>query len=319
MGFIKSSLFISLDGVIEAPETWHFPYFNDQMGEAVNQQMSDTDATLLGRHTYGAFAAYWPTADPADPITGVMNGSRKYVVSNTLTEATWQNSSVISGDVAAELTKLKADTRLGTTGSATLVRWLLEHGLVDELHLLVHPIVVGHGKKLFADGATVPLKLMSSTTFDTGVVTSSTRALTTPRPATSQPTDRHIREETSMRYMVMHYQTQEMEDGILPSAEQQAAIGEYMQEAAMSGVLLAGEGVASSSQGARVEVNDGKVRVIDGPFAEAKELIAGFAILEVDSLGEAVEHARRFALLVGSERVDVRRVIEFEDLRQEPQ
>ena len=102
-----------------------------------------------------------------------------------------------------------------------------------------------------------------------------------------------------MRYMVMHYQTQEMEDGILPSAEQQAAIGEYMQEAAMSGVLLAGEGVASSSQGARVEVNNGKVRVIDGPFAEAKELIAGFAILEVDSLAEAVEHARKFALLVG--------------------
>src|SRR3954452_5166769 len=122
----------------------------------------------------------------------------------------------------------------------------------------------------------------------------------------------------TMRYMVMHYQTQEMEDGVLPSLEQQAAIGDYMQEAAMSGVLLAGEGVASSSQGARVEVQDGAVRVIDGPFAEAKELIAGFAILEVDSLAEAVEHARRFALLVGSERVDVRRVIELEDLRQDP-
>ena len=118
-----------------------------------------------------------------------------------------------------------------------------------------------------------------------------------------------------MRYMVMHYQTQDMEDGVLPSPEQQAAIGEYMQEAAMSGVLLSGEGVASSSQGARVEVTDGTVRVIDGPFAEAKELIAGFAILEVDSLAEAVEHARKFALLVGTERVDVRRVIEFEDLQ----
>src|SRR3954465_5012627 len=120
----------------------------------------------------------------------------------------------------------------------------------------------------------------------------------------------------TMRYMVMHYQTQEMEDGARPSPELQAAIGEYMQEAAMSGVLLAGEGVAPSSAGARVEVNDGAVRVIDGPFAEAKELIAGFAILEVDSLAGAVGHARRFALLVGSERVDVRRVIEFEDLAQ---
>ena len=118
-----------------------------------------------------------------------------------------------------------------------------------------------------------------------------------------------------MRYMVMHYQTQDMEDGVLPSPEQQAAIGEYMKEAAMSGVLLSGEGVQSSSKGARIEVNEGKVRVIDGPFAEAKELIAGFAILEVDSLAEAVEHARKFALLVGTERVDVRKVMEYEDLQ----
>ena len=72
--------------------------------------------------------------------------------------------------VAEQLAKLKADTRLGTTGSGTLVRWLLEQGLVDELHLLVHPIVVGHGKKLFEDGATVPLRLVSCTTFDNGVL-----------------------------------------------------------------------------------------------------------------------------------------------------
>ncbi len=118
-----------------------------------------------------------------------------------------------------------------------------------------------------------------------------------------------------MRYMVMHYQTQAMEDGVLPTPEAQAAIGKYMQDAAMSGVLLTGEGVAPSSAGARVEVADGQVRVIDGPYAEAKELIAGFAILEVGSLAEAVEHARKFALLVGAERVDVRRVIEFSDLQ----
>jgi len=170
MGFLKSSLFISLDGVIEAPETWHFPYFNDQMGAAVAEQMNNSDATLIGRQTYDEFAAYWPNADPGDPFTAVMNGARKYVVSTTLTDPAWENTSVISGDVAAELTKLKAGTRLGTTGSATLVRWLIEQRLVDELHLLVHPIVVGHGKKLFADGATVPLKLLSSTTFDTGVL-----------------------------------------------------------------------------------------------------------------------------------------------------
>ena len=170
MGFIKSGLFISLDGVIEAPETWHFPYFDDQMGAVVGELMSESDATLIGRNTYEGFAAYWPTADPDDPMTEAMNGARKYVVSNTLTDATWENSSVISGDIAAELTALKADTRLGTTGSATLVRWLVEQGLVDELHLLVHPVVVGHGKKLFADGAKVPLQLASSTTFTTGVL-----------------------------------------------------------------------------------------------------------------------------------------------------
>jgi hypothetical protein len=117
-----------------------------------------------------------------------------------------------------------------------------------------------------------------------------------------------------MRYMVMHYQTQAMEDGVKPSREEQAAVGRYMQEAGMAGVLLSGEGVAPSSDGARLEIADGDVRVIDGPFAEAKELIAGFAILEVDSLAEAVEHARKFALIIGVERIDVRRVLEYSDL-----
>jgi dihydrofolate reductase len=170
MGSIKSSLFISLDGVIESPETWHFDYFNDEMGAAVGALMAGNDATLLGRQTYDEFAGYWPNADPDEPITGQMNASRKYVVSSTLTDPAWENSIVVSGDVKAELTKLKHDNHLGTTGSATLVRWMLERQLVDELHLLIHPVVVGHGKKLFADGAKVPLRLVSATTFSTGVL-----------------------------------------------------------------------------------------------------------------------------------------------------
>jgi dihydrofolate reductase len=170
MGTIKSGLFISLDGVIESPQTWHFDYFNDEMGAAVGSLMSQSDAMLLGRRTYEEFAGFWPGADPEDPMTKQMNSARKYVVSSTLTDATWENSTVVQGDVKAELIELKRDTRLGTTGSATLVRWLLEQSLLDELHLLVHPLVVGHGHKLFADGAKVPLTLVSATTFTTGVL-----------------------------------------------------------------------------------------------------------------------------------------------------
>jgi dihydrofolate reductase len=167
MGYLKAGLFISLDGVIEAPQTWHFPYLDEQMGAAVGALMGGNDATLLGRNTYDEFASFWPNADPADPMTQAMNGGRKYVVSTTLEKAEWENSTVIG---VSELASLKETTKLGVTGSATLVRSLVELGLVDELHLLVHPIVVGHGKKLFTDGATVPLALVSSDTFSTGVV-----------------------------------------------------------------------------------------------------------------------------------------------------
>lgn len=170
MGIIKSGLFISLDGVIEAPETWHFPYFDDAMGGAVGAMMDGNDALLLGRKTYEGFASFWPSADPEDPTTAQMNGSPKYVVSTTLTEATWENSTLVSGDVKAEIAELKQAHQLGTSGSATLVQWLLENDLLDELHLLVHPIVVGSGKKLFEDGAQVPLTLVSSETFPTGVL-----------------------------------------------------------------------------------------------------------------------------------------------------
>ena len=117
-----------------------------------------------------------------------------------------------------------------------------------------------------------------------------------------------------MRYMVMHYETEASEAGEKPTPEQVQAIGEFMQETASSGVLLGGEGVFPSSHGTRLEFAEGDVRVIDGPFAEARELIAGFAILDVDTLAEAVEIARKFGLVVGTGRVDIRRVVEFSDL-----
>ena len=99
-----------------------------------------------------------------------MNETRKYVVSTTLSEATWQNTEIVSTDLVATLTDLKKNLRLNTAGSSTLVQWLIEEKLLDELHLLVHPIVVGHGKKLFTEGATVPLQLASSKALDSGVV-----------------------------------------------------------------------------------------------------------------------------------------------------
>lgn len=122
-----------------------------------------------------------------------------------------------------------------------------------------------------------------------------------------------------MRYMLMlKGDPPPVEDGAVsqPPEELIGAMLKYNEELAKAGVLLAAEGLYPSSAGAQVIYKDGKRTVVDGPFAEAKELIAGFAILEVDSLAEAVEHARKFALLVGTERVDVRKVMEYEDLQQ---
>lgn len=117
-----------------------------------------------------------------------------------------------------------------------------------------------------------------------------------------------------MRFMLMHYSTEDVEAGVPPSPEEIAKIGEFMEEYVKSGVLLAGEGVRPSSFGARVEIDDdGSANITDGPYAEAKELIAGFAILDCKSRDEAIEHAKRWAEVSGSTRVDVRQVAEFSD------
>jgi dihydrofolate reductase len=172
---IVAGLFISLDGVIESPDQWHFPYFNDEMGEAVGAQMAAADAMLIGRVTYQEFASYWPHQDEADvEMAGYMNNTPKLVVSNSLTSVDdWQNSTLITGNVAEQIARLKQQPgqNIGITGSATLVRSLLRDNLLDELNLLVHPIVVGSGKRLFPDGSDqVPLKLVDSKTFSTGVL-----------------------------------------------------------------------------------------------------------------------------------------------------
>jgi dihydrofolate reductase len=170
---IVSGLFISLDGVVEAPDQWHFPYFNEEMGEIVMGQMAASDAMLLGRVTYEEFASYWPQQPSDVPPADHMNNTPKFVVSTTLDQVDWQNSTLIKENVVEEITKLKKQPgkNIGMTGSATLVRSLLRDNLLDELHLLVHPIVVGKGKRLFPEGIDqMPLELVNSKTFNNGVL-----------------------------------------------------------------------------------------------------------------------------------------------------
>ena len=171
---VTAGLFVSLDGVVESPEKWHFPYFNDEIGEAFEAAIAASDAMLLGRVTYQEFAAYWPGVSSEDePFATHMNNTPKYVVSKTLDKAEWNNSTLISGNVAEEITKLKQQPgkNIGITGSATLVQSLLQDDLLDELGLMIHPVVVGSGKRLFQEGGGPKgLKLVDSMTFSTGVV-----------------------------------------------------------------------------------------------------------------------------------------------------
>jgi dihydrofolate reductase len=172
MGQIKSNFFISLDGVVESPDQWHFPYFNDEMGAAIETGVKTVAAFLLGRKLYEEWADYWPNQGDEVPFASFINNVPKYVVSNTLGEATWNNTTIISGDVATKVRQLKEQTDgdIALSGSATTVRWLLANDLLDELHLLVHPIAVGHGQRLFEDTPTYPLELTKSETFTTGVL-----------------------------------------------------------------------------------------------------------------------------------------------------
>jgi dihydrofolate reductase len=170
---IVASLFISLDGVVEAPETWHFPYFNDEMGAVVESLSAESDTMLLGRKTYQMFAGFWPQQGDDVEMAAQMNGTDKLVISSTLdTVDEWQNSTLLKGDPIEQLTALKQGPGkdLNTVGSVTLVRSLLRAKVLDELHLLVHPIAVGHGVRLFDEGETQPLELVSNSTFGTGVL-----------------------------------------------------------------------------------------------------------------------------------------------------
>jgi dihydrofolate reductase len=174
---ITADLFISLDGVVEAPDQWHFPYFNDEMGAAVDATLGAADTILFGRKTYDSFAGAWPEREAAGgedaPFAKALGDARKIVASNQQLEFTWRNSEQLEGDLVDAVTALKNEpgANIALSGSVSVVRQLLAAGLVDELHLLVHPIAVRKGMRLFDDDeTTIPLRLISSEAFKTGVL-----------------------------------------------------------------------------------------------------------------------------------------------------
>jgi dihydrofolate reductase len=174
---ITAGLFISLDGVVEAPDQWHFPYFNDEMGAAVNATIGSSDTLLLGRKTYDSFAGAWPEREAAGgedaDFAKKLGDARKIVVSNQQLDFTWRNTEQLKGGFVEAITALKQEPggNIAMSGSVSVVRQLLTAGLLDELHLLVHPIAVRKGMRLFDEGdASLPLKLISSETFQTGVL-----------------------------------------------------------------------------------------------------------------------------------------------------
>src|SRR5262249_2540651 len=153
---LYSYMFISLDGVIESPERWHFNRYSDEMGQDLGTRLESAGAMLLGRKTYEDFAAYWPQQGSDVPFADINNNIRKYVISTTLKSANWKNTTVINGNVTAAVRQLKAESGgdLHVAGSATLVRWLLAAGLLDSVRLQVSPVIVGSGLRLFPDGST---------------------------------------------------------------------------------------------------------------------------------------------------------------------
>ncbi len=178
--------FLSLDGVMQAPGQpeedteggfkyggWAIPYHDEGLAESVADSMAATDAYLFGRKTYENFAAYWPTAPREIPFTDHLNNTAKFVVSKTLKDPEWHNTTVIDGDVVEEVVKLKEQPgkRIALLGSGELVQTLMKNDLVDEYFLTVYPILLGGGKRLFRDNDRLQkLELVDSRTTSTGGV-----------------------------------------------------------------------------------------------------------------------------------------------------
>ncbi len=181
MGKIVVTEFVSLDGVIEAPgggegyrhAGWTFEIDRGEEGDKFKlDELREAEAQLLGRVTYEGFAAAWPAMEDGAGFAEKMNSMPKYVVSSTLREASWENTTILSGELAAEAAKLRReiDGVILVAGSAQLVQGLLEHDLVDELRLMVFPVLLGEGKRLFGDvSEKKSLRLTDAETFGDGI------------------------------------------------------------------------------------------------------------------------------------------------------
>src|SRR5262245_17458230 len=178
MATISASMFMALDGVVDPMiGNWHFPYFNDEMGEAVTAT-HEADVMLFGRVTYDSFAGAWPEREDAGgddpPMAKHLGDVRKVVASRTPLDLTWRNSEQLQGDLVDAVAALKNEPgvdRIVLSGSVSIVRQLLDAGLLDELHLFVHPVAAGTGLRLFEDGGPERhLTLISARPFATGVV-----------------------------------------------------------------------------------------------------------------------------------------------------
>jgi len=176
---IISTLFISLDGVVEMEDPeWHFPYFDEHMGAAVDEDYKDADVLLLGRTTYESFAEAWPERETAGEIDAEfavrLGDTRKVVVTHRDGDLGWRNVEHLQGDLADGVRALTAEPgvdKVVVPGSISVVRGLLAEGLLDELRLLVHPIAARRGERLFAEGEPrYPMRLLRSEAFPTGVL-----------------------------------------------------------------------------------------------------------------------------------------------------
>lgn len=167
---LRVSEILTLDGVMEAPDNWVFPYMDQEIGEYVMTLLQETDAMLFGRKTYQEMAAAWPERSGA--MADIFNGVPKYVVSTTLSDLAWNNSHLITGNIVEEVAKLKAQPGrvLLINGSADLVRLLTQHHLIDEYILTVAPLALLKGKRLFQAGMEGQLQLLDSRAYKTGIV-----------------------------------------------------------------------------------------------------------------------------------------------------